>query len=113
MNLLVLSFDQSMENRPFQSSTPPGFNLNKYFVGIADNVMTSLLQMLKSSSGTGGVQEDALMAVGTLTEVVGPRFIGYLDAFKEYLLAGLQNKAEYQVSIALITKHHISFFFLN
>ena len=59
--------------------------------------MTSLLQMLKGSSGTGGVQEDALMAVGTLTEVVGTRFIGYLDAFKVYLLAGLQNKAEYQV----------------
>ena len=63
--------------------------------------MTSLLQMLKSS-GTGGVQEDALMAVGTLTEVVGARFIGYLDAFKEYLLAGLQNKAEYQVEAAVI-----------
>ena len=111
MNLLVLSFDQSMEDGPFQSSTPPGFNFNKYFAGIADNVMTSLLQMLKSSSGTGGVQEDALMAVGTLTEVVGPRFIGYLDAFKEYLLAGLQNKAEYQVSIALITSIAFLFFF--
>lgn len=73
----------------------------KHVAGIADNVMTSLLQMLKGS-GTGGVQEDALMAVGTLTEVVGARFIGYLDAFKEYLLAGLQNKAEYQVCIAAV-----------
>jgi len=36
--------------------------------GIADSVMASLLQMLKSSSGSGGVQEDALMTVGTLTE---------------------------------------------
>ena len=70
-----------------------------WFSGIADNVMASLLQMLKSSSGTGGVQEDAIMAVGTLTEVVGNNFINYLEAFKEYLLAGLQNKAEYQVRL--------------
>lgn len=59
--------------------------------------MASLLQMLKSSSGTGGVQEDAIMAVGTLTEVVGSRFINYLPAFRDYLIAGLQNRAEYQV----------------
>ena len=60
--------------------------------------MASLLHMLKLSSGAGSVQEDALMAVGTLTEVVRSRFMNYLDPFKEYLIAGLQNKEEYQVS---------------
>ena len=59
--------------------------------------MAALLQMLKSG-GSGGVQEDAIMAVGTLTEVVGIRFTAYLEAFKEFLIAGLQNKAEYQVN---------------
>ena len=36
---------------------------------IADPIMTALLQMFTSSTGQGGgVQEDALMAVGTLVE---------------------------------------------
>ena len=36
---------------------------------ISDAIMTSLLQMLSSSSGkVGGVQEDALLAVSTLIE---------------------------------------------
>ena len=35
---------------------------------MADNVMAALLQMLKSCNGSGGVEEDALLAVGTLIE---------------------------------------------
>ena len=36
---------------------------------ISDPIMTALLQMLSSSSGkSGGVQEDALLAVSTLVE---------------------------------------------
>uniref|UniRef100_F6RMU1 Importin N-terminal domain-containing protein n=1 Tax=Ciona intestinalis TaxID=7719 RepID=F6RMU1_CIOIN len=73
----------------------------EHIENISDNVMSSLIQMLKSS-GSGGVQEDALMAVGTLVEVVGTKFLNYMDAFKEYLMAGLQNKAEYQVCIAAV-----------
>lgn len=69
---------------------------------IADNVMAALLQMLKSSSGSDGVQEDALLAVGTLTEVVGNNFIKYIESFKGFLVTGLQNKAEYQVCIAAV-----------
>lgn len=64
--------------------------------------MASLLQMLKLSSGAGSVQEDAIMAVGTLTEVVGTRFMNYLQPFKPYLLDGLQNKAEHQVRLFFI-----------
>nr|CAB3260072.1 importin subunit beta-1-like [Phallusia mammillata] len=74
----------------------------EHIADIADNVMASLLQMLKSSTGSGGVQEDALMAVGTLTEVVKDGFMKYADAFKEFLIAGLKNKAEYQVCIAAV-----------
>ena len=59
-----------------------------------------ILQMFQSSSNTrsGGVQEDALMAVATLVEVLGEGFMKYMDAFKPYLLIGLKNVAEYQVN---------------
>ena len=40
---------------------------------ISDSIMRALLQMFQSSvnNKTGGVQEDALMAVSTLVEVLG------------------------------------------
>ena len=64
--------------------------------------MASLLLMLKLGSGAGSVQEDALMTVGALTEIVGVRFLNYLDAFKEHLIAGLQSKEEYQVKFMML-----------
>jgi len=71
---------------------------------ISDQIMTALLQMFQSSSQTrsGGVQEDALVAVGTLVEVLGEGFLKYMDAFKPYLLIGLKNVAEYQVCHAAV-----------
>merc|ERR1712002_451475 len=65
---------------------------------------TALLQMFQSSTQTrsGGVQEDALMAVATLVEVLGDGFIKYMDAFKPFLLIGLKNTAEYQVCHAAV-----------
>ena len=43
---------------------------------ISDSIMRALLQMFQSSvnNKTGGVQEDALMAVSTLVEVLGKLF---------------------------------------
>ncbi|XP_066582548.1 importin subunit beta-1 isoform X2 [Prorops nasuta] len=65
---------------------------------ISDAIMTALLQMFNSNScKSGGVQEDALMAVSTLVEVLGEGFLKYMDAFKPYLCIGLKNHAEYQV----------------
>merc|ERR1719189_1063980 len=71
---------------------------------ISDSIMTALLQMFQSStqSRSGGVQEDALMAVATLVEVLGDGFLKYMDAFKPYLLIGLRNTAEYQVCYAAV-----------
>ncbi|XP_068752252.1 importin subunit beta-1-like [Montipora capricornis] len=70
---------------------------------IANPVMTALLQMLNAGTGVvGGVQEDALMAIGTLVEVVGAEFITYMEAFKPYLIEALQNRAEHQVCIAAV-----------
>jgi len=71
---------------------------------ISDPIMTALLQMCQSSSATrtGGVQEDALMAVGTLVEVLGEGFQKYMEAFKPFLLIGLKNTAEYQVCHAAV-----------
>lgn len=65
---------------------------------ISDAIMTALLQMFNSNScKSGGVQEDALMAVATLVEVLGEGFIKYMDAFKPFLCLGLKNHEEYQV----------------
>ncbi|XP_025833958.1 importin subunit beta-1-like [Agrilus planipennis] len=65
---------------------------------ISDSIMTALLSMFSSNScKSGGVQEDALMAVSTLVEVLGESFIKYMDAFKPFLYIGLKNHQEYQV----------------
>ena len=71
---------------------------------ISDPIMRALLQMFQSSvnNKTGGVQEDALMAVGTLVESLGEGFNKYMDAFKPFLLVGLKNTAEYQVCHAAV-----------
>uniref|UniRef100_A0A665X565 Importin subunit beta-1/Transportin-1-like TPR repeats domain-containing protein n=1 Tax=Echeneis naucrates TaxID=173247 RepID=A0A665X565_ECHNA len=67
---------------------------------ISDVVMASLLRMFQSTAGSGGVQEDALMAVSTLVEVLGSDFQKYMDAFKPFLAIGLKNYAEYQVGLS-------------
>ncbi|NXF86415.1 IMB1 protein, partial [Eubucco bourcierii] len=69
---------------------------------ISDVVMASLLRMFQSTAGSGVVQEDALMAVGTLVEVLGGEFLKYMDAFKPFLGIGLKNYAEYQVCLATV-----------
>lgn len=65
---------------------------------ISDAIMTAMLTMFNSNScRSGGVQEDALMAVSTLVEVLGEGFLKYMDAFKPFLYIGLRNYQEYQV----------------
>lgn len=72
----------------------------EHVASIADNVMASLLRML--SSGSSGVQEDTLLAVGVLIEVVGEKFTNYLPAFKDFLFAALHNPSEYQACIVAV-----------
>lgn len=70
---------------------------------ISDAIMTALLSMFNSNScKSGGVQEDALMAVSTLVEILGENFLKYMDAFKPFLCLGLKNHAEYQVCGAAV-----------
>lgn len=70
---------------------------------ISDTIMTALLTMFSSNSGkVGGVQEDALMAVSTLVDLLGEKFLKYMDAFKPYLFMGLKNHQEYQVCCAAV-----------
>lgn len=64
---------------------------------ISDAIMAAMLTMFNSNK-SGGVQEDALMAVSTLVEVLGEGFLKYMDAFKPFLYIGLKNHQEYQVS---------------
>ncbi|KAI1293817.1 Importin subunit beta-1 [Halotydeus destructor] len=69
---------------------------------ISDAVMQSLVLMFNASGKASGVQEDALMAVGTLVEVLGAGFMKYMEAFLPYLRLGLENFAEYQVCSAAV-----------
>lgn len=71
---------------------------------ISDQIMQALLQMFQSSlnNKTGGVQEDALMAVSTLVEVLSDKFSKYMEAFKPFLHVGLKNVGEYQVCHAAV-----------
>lgn len=70
---------------------------------ISDAIMTALLTMFNSSSGkTGGVQEDAFLAVSTLVELLGFKFVKYMDSFKPFLFMGLKNHQEYQVCCAAV-----------
>ncbi|XP_017082406.1 LOW QUALITY PROTEIN: importin subunit beta [Drosophila eugracilis] len=70
---------------------------------ISDAIMTALLTMFNSSAGkSGGVQEDAFLAVSTLVELLGAQFAKYMPAFKDFLVMGLKNHEEYQVCCASV-----------
>ena len=69
---------------------------------ISDVVMQALMSMFDSAGRSGSVQEDAMMAVGTLVEVLGEQFIKYMDSFRPYLAMGLKNHAEYQVCVVAV-----------
>lgn len=72
---------------------------------IAPLMMQALLQMLNPSSGAkivGGVQEDALMAIGTLVEILGKNFHPYMESFEPYLIEALRERVEYQVCVAAV-----------
>ncbi|XP_037823424.1 importin subunit beta [Lucilia sericata] len=70
---------------------------------ISDAIMNALLTMFNSCSGkSGGVQEDAFLAVSTLVELLGLKFVKYMDAFKPFLYMGLKNHQEYQVCCAAV-----------
>ncbi|XP_045131231.1 importin subunit beta-1-like isoform X2 [Portunus trituberculatus] len=70
---------------------------------ISDPIMAALLQMFQTSQGkSGGVQEDALLAVSTLVEVLGQNFLKYMEAFKPYLCLGLRNVDDYTVCAAAV-----------
>ncbi|CAF1054146.1 unnamed protein product [Rotaria magnacalcarata] len=70
---------------------------------ISDPIMQALLQMLKSNSGkASAVQEDALVAIGTLIEVLGSNFIKYVEHVLPFVYEALNNHAEYQICAAAV-----------
>lgn len=69
---------------------------------ISDAVMTALMSMLNTGGKSSGVQEDALMAVAVLVEVLGDKFLKYMDVFKPFMTAALENQVEYQVMSAAV-----------
>lgn len=48
------------------------------------------------------MQEDALMAVSTLVEVLGEGFVKYMDAFKPYLLMGLNMQSHHAPDVRTV-----------
>lgn len=71
-------------------------------IQISDTVMSAFLMMMSSNEQSSEVQEDALMAVGTVMEVTDKHFAKYMDSFWPYLMASLQNHAEYSVCAAAV-----------
>ncbi|XP_065202089.1 importin subunit beta-1 isoform X2 [Planococcus citri] len=70
---------------------------------ISDSIMAALLEMFNSNSGkSGGVQEDALLAVSTLIEILGEGFLKYMELFKPFLFIGLKNHSEHQVCLSAV-----------
>jgi len=89
---------------------------------ISDPIMQALLQMLKTNSGkASAVQEDALVAIGTLVEgwiriflqhvffiieyfflVLGLHFLKYIDHVLPFLYEALNNHSEYQICSAAV-----------
>ena len=70
---------------------------------ISDPIMQALLSMLKTANGkTSAVQEDALVAIGTLVEVLGINFLKYIDHVLPFLYEALNNHSEYQICAAAV-----------
>ncbi len=71
---------------------------------ISDHIMHALLHMLaqNANSKASSVQEDAFLAVSTLIDVLGEKFLKYMDTFKPLLLNGLSNFDEHQICQAAV-----------
>ena len=71
---------------------------------ISDHIMTALLHMLAQNvnSKASRVQEDAFLAMSTLIDVLGDKFIKYMESLKPVLYVGLRNFDEYQVCQAAV-----------
>lgn len=85
---------------------------------VSDAIMGGLLQIMTrcTSKDSGGVMEEALMAVSSLIEGTAPRlrqllirrlamgtgFAKYMEQFKPFLFAGLNNHEDSQVCLSAI-----------
>jgi importin subunit beta-1 len=71
---------------------------------ISDHIMQALLHMLTQTvnSKASSVQEDAFLAVSTLIDVLGEKFMKYIDSLKPVLYLGLKNFDDHQVCLAAV-----------
>ncbi|KAJ2717299.1 karyopherin Kap95 [Coemansia spiralis] len=72
---------------------------------ISDQIMTSVLQLLNTTSKQAAVSEDAFLLVGSLITALEGGFTRYLESFAPFLYNALQNHEEYQlcsISVGLI-----------
>ncbi|XP_065178796.1 importin subunit beta-1-like [Sycon ciliatum] len=68
---------------------------------LGPEVFRSLISMLRASL-TGAVQEDVLMAVGSLVELLGEQFISFMPELKQYLIVALNARNEHDVCFAAV-----------
>ncbi|KAJ2324854.1 karyopherin Kap95, partial [Coemansia sp. RSA 2673] len=64
---------------------------------ISDRMMTTVLQLLTTSSKQAAVSEDAFLLVGALITALEGEFSRYLESFAPFLYNALQNYEEYQL----------------
>ncbi|KAI1721587.1 HEAT-like repeat domain-containing protein [Ditylenchus destructor] len=71
---------------------------------ISDSIMNGLLQIMSRCFGkdSGGVIQEALMAVSSLIDVLGSDFEKYMVQFQPYLFAALDSHEETQLCITAI-----------
>ena len=70
---------------------------------VGQRVFEALLAMLQTSS-SGAVQEDVLMAVGSLVELLGEGFLSFMVHLKPFLLLALNARDEHDVSASAICR---------
>ncbi|KAJ2001082.1 karyopherin Kap95 [Coemansia thaxteri] len=79
--------------------------LGRQVAEISDREMTTVLQLLTTSSKQSAVAEDAFLLVGALITALEGEFSRYLESFAPFLYTALQNYEEYQlcsISVGLI-----------
>lgn len=72
----------------------------EYVITIADPTMQCLLQIISAKSSVA--TEEAFLAAGKLMDKMEDKFARYLDAIMPFLIAGVQNSAEFQICSAAV-----------
>ncbi|ODV89705.1 hypothetical protein CANCADRAFT_46113 [Tortispora caseinolytica NRRL Y-17796] len=62
----------------------------------ADDIMTLLLTLRQQSLQNSAIEEDVLIAIGSVATSIESQFTKYMDAFTPFLVSALENPAEFE-----------------